>query len=288
MRLMIVGADGQLGADIVRQFQDKFNLIPLTYQDGDIADMDVVRSLFEKHHPDVIINTAAFHNVPKCEEEPIRAFEVNALGARNLAIATNETETKLVHISTDYVFDGKKKSPYTEDDLANPLNVYANSKLAGEYFVSVICDHYIIARVSGIYGKTRCIGKGSNFINTMLRLYREGKPIRVVTDEILTPTSTVEISRQINAMLDHDSNGLFHVTCEGACSWHEFAQAIFDILDYPVNVATAKVADFPTTVKRPHYSVLENARLKEADINSIADWKTALTEFLSTTEVDSL
>jgi len=288
MRLMIVGADGQLGVDLVEQFQNKLDVIPLTYEDGDIADLDIVHSLFNKHEPDVVINTAAFHHVPKCEETPLRAFEVNALGARNLAISARHIGAKLVHISTDYVFDGKKQSPYTEQDLPCPLNVYANTKLAGEYFVSTICDRYVIARVSGIYGKTRCIGKGSNFVNSMLRFYREGKPIQVVTDEILTPTSTVEISRQLTVMLDHDCQGLFHVTCEGACSWHEFAQAIFDILAYPVNVRPAKVADFPPAVKRPHYSVLENARLKEAGINIIKDWKTALTHFLTTTEVDSL
>lgn len=285
---MIVGADGQLGTDLAEQFQKKSHVIPLTFLDGDIVNLDVVHSLFQEHRPNVVINTAAFHHVPKCEEDPVRAFEVNALGARNLALTAQATGAKLVHISTDYVFDGKKQTAYTEKDLPHPLNVYANTKLAGEYFVSAICDRHIIVRVSGIYGKTRCIGKGSNFINTMLQLYRDGKPIRVVTDEILTPTSTTEISRQLNVMMDHDCQGLFHVTCEGACSWHEFAQAIFDILKYPVKVQPAKVADFPPAVKRPHYSVLENSRLKAAGINIIAEWKTALNHFLTTTEVDSL
>lgn len=288
MRLMIIGADGQLGADLVEQFSDQTQLIPLTYDDGDIAEKNVVQDLLAKHHPDVIINTAAYHHVPNCENEPVRAFQVNALGARNLAIGAEDIGAKLVHISTDYIFDGIKKTPYTEDDLPNPLNVYANTKLAGEYFVSAGCSNHVIARVSGIYGKTRCIGKGSNFINTMLKLYRESKPIRVVTDEILTPTSTVEIGRQIAKILETDLTGLFHVTSEGACSWHEFAQTIFDVLKLPVQVAPAKVADFPVTVKRPHYSVLENARLKQAGLNIMKDWKSALTEFLTTIEVDRL
>lgn len=288
MKLMIVGADGQLGADLVRQFQNKVELIPLTYTDGDIVDLDVVHSLLNAHAPDVIINTAAFHNVPQCEHESVRAFEVNALGARNLAIGSQKIGAKLIHFSTDYVFDGKKGIPYTEQDLPNPLSVYANSKLAGEYFVSAMCERSMIIRVSGIYGKTRCIGKGSNFINTMLRLYREGKSIRVVTDEILTPTWTVEISRQIEVMLNHDLTGLFHVTSEGACSWHEFAQTIFDILELQVTVEKAKVADFHPAVKRPHYSVLENNRLKQSGLNIIAHWKPALTEFLTTTDMESL
>ena len=288
MRMMIVGADGQLGSDLVHQFEGQYELIPLTYEDGDIVSLDTVRSLMKEYRPDVMINTAAFHQVPRCEEEPIRAWEVNALGARNLAICAQDSGIQLVQISTDYVFDGKKSTPYVEQDKPNPLNVYANTKLAGEYFVSAICDRYMIVRVSGIYGKTRCIGKGSNFINTMLRLYREKKTIRVVTDEILTPTWTVEVSRQIGEMLTHHLNGLFHVTGEGACSWHEFAQSIFDILELPVRVQTAKVKDFPPTVKRPHYSVLENAGLKQAGVNKMKDWKAALAEFLTTTEVESL
>ena len=288
MRLMIIGADGQLGADIVMQFQSSVELIPLTFEDGDIVDYSVVQSLVKTHRPDVIVNTAAFHNVPECELQPIRAFEVNALGVKNLAVAAQEKNCKLVHISTDYVFDGTKRTPYSESDCPNPLNVYANAKLAGEYFIKAICNEYMILRVSGIYGKTRCIGKGSNFINNMLRLYREGQSIRVVTDEILTPTSTMEISRQLEKMLEENVSGLFHVTAEGACSWHEFAESIFEILDWPVEIHKAKVADFPSTVNRPHYSVLENTRLKEAGINLMKDWKTALTEFLKTTEVDNL
>jgi dTDP-4-dehydrorhamnose reductase len=288
MRLMIIGADGQLGADLVLQFRDHADLIPLTYKDGDIVDFSVVQSLVTMHRPDVIINTAAYHNVPECELHPVRAFEVNALGARNLALATESKGIRLVHISTDYVFDGSKGSPYTESDCPNPLNVYANTKLSGEYFIRSICKNYMILRVSGIYGKTRCIGKGSNFINTMLRFFRDGQSIRVVTDEVLTPTSTVEIGRQLEAMLQENCQGVFHVTAEGACSWHEFAQSIFKILEWPVQIQEARVADFPPTVKRPHYSVLENTRLKEAGINRMKDWKTALTEFLKTTEVKNL
>ena len=288
MRLMIIGADGQLGTDLVYQFRSNHDLIPLTHEDGDIADFGAVQALVETHRPDIIINTAAFHNVPVCEVQPLRAFEVNALGARNLAMAAEPKGIKLVQISTDYVFDGLKHSPYTESDCPNPLNVYANTKLAGEYFIQSDCRDYMILRVSGIYGKTRCIGKGSNFINTMLRLYREGQSIRVVTDEVLTPTSTVEISRQLEAMIEANCHGLYHVTAEGSCSWHEFARSIFEILEWPAEVQEARVADFPPTVKRPHYSVLENSRLKQAGINRMKDWKEALNEFLNTTEVNNL
>ena len=252
MKIMIVGADGQLGSDLQLELQPYYSVIPLVYEDGDITESDVVRQLLETHDPHVVINTAAFHNVPLCEDEPGKAFAVNGLGARNLAAGCRMQGSKLIHISTDYVFDGKKKSPYAETDIPRPLNVYAITKLAGEHFVAAETQNHMIVRVSGIYGKQRCMAKGRNFINAMLQQYRAGKTIRVVTDEILTPTSTVEIARQIREMIREHLTGLFHVSAEGACSWHAFAQAIFDILNLDVSVQEARVADFPPGVMRPH------------------------------------
>ncbi len=288
MKIVIIGADGQLGTDLNLQFQNTYEVIPLTQEDIEISDADCVQSVLKNHNPDVVINTAAFHKVELCEEEPNLSWEVNALGPKYLAQSCQEISAKLVHISTDYVFDGLKKSPYIEDDLPQPLNVYANTKLAGEYFVAQETDNYITARVSGIYGKARCMAKGSNFINTMLRLHREGKSLRVVDDEILTPTSTVEISRQIDKMIEKDATGLFHVTQEGQCSWHEFASAIFKILGIDINIEPVTVDTFPSPIKRPHYSVLENKHLKDLDINIMQDWKSALKEFLTTTPLEDL
>ena len=288
MKILIIGANGQLGTDLSSHFATKHELIPLTEDHIEIADAESVKNAMSAHRPNVVINTAAFHNVPLCEENPVRAFEVNGLGALHLAKLSGELGFKLVHISTDYVFDGEKNAPYTETDRPHPLNVYANTKLAGEYFISAEAEDYIIARVSGIYGKTRCMAKGGNFINTMLRLYREGKSIRVVTDEILTPTSTVEISRQLELMIETKTHGLFHVTQEGACSWHEFAQAIFDILQLDVNVAETTTSEFVSPVKRPFYSVLENAALKKLGINIMKDWREALEEFLTQTPIEEL
>lgn len=288
MKIAIIGANGQLGTDLTEQLKSKNEVIPLTQEDIEISDPESVQTVLGQYTPDVVINTAAYHKVDECENNPIKSFEINGLGSKYLAAATQKLGARFIHISTDYIFDGKQSIPYTEDDLPNPLNVYANTKLAGEYFVQQETDNYIIARVSGIYGKTRCMAKGGNFINTMLRLYREGKHLKVVTDEILTPTWTVEISRQIEVMIDKHLTGLFHITQEGACSWHEFASAIFKILDIQIDIEKATVASFPASIKRPHYSVLENKALKTAESNIMKPWKEALTEFLNQTNIEEL
>lgn len=288
MKIIIIGANGQLGTDLVEQFSVKHEVIPLIQEDIEISDPQSVQKVLGQHQPEVVINTAAYHKVDDCENNPVKSFEINGLGAKYLATSCRELNAKLIHISTDYIFDGKQSIPYIEDDLPNPLNVYANTKLAGEYFVQQETDNYIIARVSGIYGKTRCMAKGNNFINTMLRLYREGKHLKVVTDEIVTPTWTVEISRQIAVMIEKDLRGLFHMTQEGACSWHEFASAIFEILDMNIEIEKATVKSFPAPIKRPHYSVLENKALKAADCNIMKNWKDALTEFLKQTNIEEL
>ncbi len=288
MKVVVIGANGQLGTDCAAQLKNKYDVIPLIQEDIEISDAESVNNVLKQHQPSVVINTAAYHKVDECEKNPVKSFEINALGSKYLAAACREYNAKLIHISTDYVFDGKTNTPYVEDDLPDPLNVYANTKLAGEYFVQQETDNYIIARVSGIYGKTRCMAKGGNFINTMLRLYREGKNIKVVADEVLTPTWTVEISRQIEVMIEKNLTGLFHVTQEGNCSWHAFSAAIFEILNIQINIEKTTVTSFPAPIKRPHYSVLENKALKEADCNIMQHWKDALTEFLKQTNIEDL
>ena len=288
MKMLLIGADGQLGSDLAVQFASRFDLIPFTIANLDITRADAVRSAVDAIRPDIIVNTAAYHKPDDCEQHPDLAFGVNALAARTLALAAESTGAQLVHFSTDYVFDGEKQSPYLETDCPNPLSVYGASKLSGELLIRQISDRHLVLRVSGIYGKTRCMGKGGNFINTMMRLYREKKNIRVVTDEIMTPTSTVEIGRQLDAMLQHGLTGLFHATNGGACSWHEFAKAVFAFLNLDVAVQPARVADFPPSVKRPRYSVLENARLNVLGLNVMTDWKTALKNFLKNVKPETL
>jgi dTDP-4-dehydrorhamnose reductase len=285
MKIAVIGADGQLGTDVCEAL-DKNNddVVRLTIEHIDVSDIDSVSRVLKEAAPGLVINTAAFHDLERCEDEPVKAFEVNALGAGNAARVCNEIDAVLMHISTDYVFDGKKRAPYIETDLPMPLNVYANTKLAGEYFVEATAGKYYILRVSGIYGEAPCIGKkGMNFVKLMLKLSRERDEVRVVDNEILTPTSTKEISRQIVKIINSDVEyGLYHCTAEGGCSWYEFAREIFAVTKPNIKFNKAAPGEFAVKVNRPEYSVLENKRLKECGINIMRDWREGLREYLVT------
>lgn len=284
MRVAVIGADGQLGTDMCKALENSsHDLIALTIEHIDITDIDKVASVLGDAKPGLVINTAAFHDVPRCEKEPEMAFKVNGIGARNLAMVCNDIDGILMHISTDYVFDGAKRAPYIETDRPVPLNVYANTKLSGEHFVESISKKYYIPRVSGIYGKAPCIGKGgNNFVELMLKLSTSRPEVRVVDDEFLTPTSTVEICRQLLKIIDAQPEyGLYHCTAEGSCSWYEFAKEIFDITKPDIKFNKALPGEFKVDVNRPTYSVLENKHLKDLGINVFKDWREGLREYLS-------
>lgn len=285
MKIAVIGADGQLGTDICKAVEAAgHELTRLTIAQVDISDKESVEKVLQECKPGLVINTAAFHHVEKCEDEPLTAFRVNALGARNLAVVCNVVDSALLHISTDYVFDGKKRRPYMETDCPMPLNVYANTKLAGEHFVAAIAKKYFIVRVSGIYGKAPCIGKGGmNFVELMQKLSREREEVRVVDNEFLTPTSTVEVARQVVKMIASNAQcGLYHATAEGHCSWYEFAEEIFKITKPKCRFTKAMPGEFAVKVNRPEYSVLENKFLKDQGINVMRHWKDGLREYLST------
>jgi dTDP-4-dehydrorhamnose reductase len=281
-RVCVIGANGQLGSDICRSFEHGGNeVVGLTHRDIEIADIDSAGKILKETKPDVVINTAAMHHVGKCEEDPKKAFLVNGIGSRNLATLCNEDDIILAHISTDYVFDGSKKRPYLESDRPLPLNVYGNSKLSGEYFIESICEKYLILRVSGIYGRNPCRAKGNNFVQTMLKLAREKSEIRVVDDEILTPTFTENIADQVVALFDGNFEyGLYHVSAEGDCSWFEFAREIFSIVGSDIILNRASPGEFAGNVNRPKYSVLENRHLKDLNLNIMPHWKEGLREYL--------
>jgi len=283
LKVAVIGANGQLGSDICSCFSDQgLDVIQLSHGDIEIADVDSVAHILKQSNAPVVINTAAMHHVEKCENDPVQAFKANAIGSRNLALVCNETKSKLIHISTDYVFDGRKNKPYVEDDTPAPLNVYANSKLSGEYFVSSVAERFHIVRVGGLYGKYACRAKGNDFVELMQKLARERDEVRVVDDEVVTPTSTAAIARQLSELIKADAeNGIYHATAEGSCSWYEFAKAIFSILNLQTELNIADPAEFPMKVKRPKYSVLENRHLKQLGINHMQHWKDELGNFLS-------
>ena len=285
MKLLVVGATGQLGTDVCRVFDDvevhraarKNAEVEL-----DLADAGYVKKCVAQLAPDLVINTAAAHNVPACEESPDQAYAVNAIGVAALASACSDAGARLVHVSTDYVFGDGGTRPWLESDLPAPLNVYGASKLAGEHLVAANCENHTIVRSSGLYGHAPCLAKGGkNFVQLMLHLASERPEVKVVTDEILTPTSTSALAKQLRVIAERGAPGLYHATSQGSCSWNEFAAAIFAETDADVTLSPATSVDFPSPVRRPAYSVLGNGYLREQGIDVMPEWRDSLRSYLS-------
>ena len=283
MRVAVVGANGQLGSDVVEVFRERGSeVFPLTHVDLELANPDSVSTCLKSLAPAVVVNTAAMHHVEQCEQQPEKAFAVNAIGVRNLAVVTKELGAVLIHVSTDYVFDGAKGQPYVEEDAPVPLNVYGNSKLSGEQFVRTLNDKHFVLRTSAIYGKQPCRAKGGkNFVELMLKLGRERGMVRVVDSEVVSPTPTAQIAAQIYELSGCDAYGLYHGTAEGSCSWYGFAREIFKAANLQVDVQIAGPNEFAAKVPRPKYSVLENRGLKRLGLNRFTDWRDGLQQYLN-------
>jgi dTDP-4-dehydrorhamnose reductase len=286
MNVGVIGANGQLGCDAVSAFAAQGDTVTsLTHADIELSSLESVTTCLGKQPLDVVVNTAAMHQVEKCEQQPAEAYAINAIGTRNLALATRDLGAVLIHVSTDYVFDGAKGAPYVEDDAPLPLNVYGNSKLAGEYFARTLNPEYFVLRTSALYGKHPCRAKGGlNFVDLMLKLARERGRVRVVDDEFVTPTSTAELAKQIAVLSQCDAYGLYHATAEGKCSWYEYAKEIFQLTDTDVRLEVATSAEFPAKVPRPSYSVLENRALKLRGLNGFSSWQEGLCDYLGVRE----
>ena len=284
MRIAVIGSDGQLGMDVCQEFEQSGDEVHrLGHNQVEIAASQSVQDVLSKIGPDVVVNTAAFHQVEQCELDPAKAFSINALGTRNVATAAAGLGAIMIHISTDYVFDGRKGTPYVEKDLPQPLNVYGNTKLAGEHFVSSASPRHFVLRTSALYGKHPCRAKGGlNFVELMRKLAREGKEIKVVDSEMVTPTPTSELARQIVKLSRGDAFGLYHATAEGSCSWYQFAREIFSLTGTEARLRIADPADFPAKARRPKYSVLENAGLKSIGMNILRPWQNGLKDYLAT------
>jgi dTDP-4-dehydrorhamnose reductase len=282
MKVVVIGANGQLGSDVVAAFGKQGDAVcPLTHVDIELANLDSVSKCLKELQPQLVVNTAAMHHVERCEEEPEKAFAVNALGSRNLALVTRDLGAVLMHVSTDYVFDGSKGSPYEEQDAPRPLSVYGNTKLSGEYFVRSTAPKHFVLRTSGLYGKNPCRAKGGlNFIELMLKLGKERGKVRVVDSEEVTPTSTYELAQQMVLLSRSDNFGLFHATAEGSCTWYDFAREIFAVANLPAKVEIADPQEFPSKVPRPRYSVLENTALKVHGVNCFRPWQEGLRQYL--------
>jgi len=280
VKILLIGANGQLGSDLSRIFDRKWhNVVSADHATFDVCDAKQVDEIVGTEKPDVILNTAAFHQVEQCETQPLRAFEVNAVGALNLARACARSRAVLVHFSTDYVFDGQKKIPYEESDLPGPINVYGASKVAGENLIAGNTKRYFIVRTCGLYGHAGSSGKGRNFVETMLRKAAQGDTIRVVNDQVLAPTSTADLARAVSQLIGTEEFGLYHISCEDDCSWYQFAREIFALQKIQVDLVPVKTKDFPSPVKRPAYSVLSKSRLRGLGL-SMPHWSDSLDRYL--------
>jgi dTDP-4-dehydrorhamnose reductase len=282
--IAIIGANGQLGSDLMRvrtaaSASDK--LLGLTHGDIEVTDLRSVRAALQAGNPGVVINTSAYHRVDDVEADPGRAFAVNVIGARNLALACKDLDAVLIHVSTDYVFSGRKEKPYIESDPVDPINMYGISKAAGEMAIRSLWPKHFIVRTSGLYGIAGPSGKGSNFVELMIRLARDGKSIRVVNDQILTPTPTRVLAEQIFVLSRRHEYGTYHATCQGQCSWFEFARTIFDLAGLSPTLSPQTTSQSGAVAARPAFSVLDNQHLRQLGIDGFPSWKDGLKEYLN-------
>lgn len=281
MKIVVIGANGQLGTDLCRVLgEQRESVFRLTHQEIDVSDSAQVDRVLGGLQADVVINTAAFHKVEECEKQPTLSFAVNAVGPRNLASACRQNNSVLIHFSTDYVFDGKQNSPYTESDLPLPLNVYGVSKLAGEHMVRVTWERHYVVRTCGLYGVAGSAGKGGNFVETMLKKARGSQPIRVVNDQVLTPTFTGDLAEAVSKLIRSEAYGLYHISSEGECSWYEFAKKIFELELLRVDLKPVSTSEFPSPVQRPAYSVLSKKKLSQLGIR-MPRWDESLSRYLN-------
>jgi dTDP-4-dehydrorhamnose reductase len=282
VRTLLIGANGQLGTDLRRVLRGEWT--GLDWPEFDVRSAAQVRAAISAHLPDVVINCAAQTNVDQCEDEPAEALSVNADGARHVAEGARDAGAAIVYISTDYVFGaaGACDRAYDEGARPGPINVYGASKLAGEHFTLAGNSRALIVRTCGLYGHAGARGKGGNFVNTMLRLAHEGKPIRVVNDQRLSPTSTVECAVKIVELIEHATVGICHVAAPDHCTWHEFAAAIFAEAGLAVDLQAISSDQYPQRARRPAMSALRSSRLGEIGVAPCRPWRTMLREYLQT------
>lgn len=274
-KILITGCNGQLGRAINKQYANTdYELVNTDVAELDITNVDAVVSMMKEVKPYAIINCAAHTGVDACETDQDNAYRINAIGPRNLSIAATQVGAKMIHISTDYVFEGNATKPYTEFDTVNPQGMYGFTKLAGENFVKEFAKDYFIIRTAWLYGD------GKNFVKTMLRLSETNDKVRVVGDQFGSPTSASELAKMIAHLVPTQNYGLFHGTCEGACSWADFAKEIFRLAGKKTVVEAITTAEYPTPAVRPAYSVLDNYMLKLTSDFTFASWEEAIKEYM--------
>lgn len=275
MKILITGSNGMLGHDLVDILEKNHELIPATSKILDITDENQVMEFICDKKPDIVINSAAYTDVDGCEENQELAYSVNGKGVENLALACKKTGSCLVHISTDYVFDGTAREPICEDGEIGPISVYGKSKLMGEKAIQEILDRYFIIRTAWLYGIN-----GKNFPKTMLELAENHSEITVVYDEVGSPTYTPDLAFGISQLIESDYYGIYHLTNSGSCSWCEFARYIFEVADCDVKVIPVTASEFARPAPRPSYSVLNNKNWIEKGFEPLRSYKDAIKEYI--------
>lgn len=279
-RIAIVGASGQLGTALRLELGAR--AIPLNHSQIEITDPARTRSALTAVQPDLVINAAAYNWVDKAEDEPVAAYQVNALGPRNLALTCAALTIPLLHVSSDYVFGFDTCNlPWIETAAPGPVSAYGLSKLAGEYFVRSLCPQHYVVRTCGLYGQADAVGKG-NFVKTMLRVGLERGHVRVVNDQHCTPTSTVDLAAALVQLIETDAFGLYHATNQGATTWYDFACEIFRVANLPVQVEPISTEQFGARARRPAYSVLNCDRLHQLLNRPLPTWQAAVAGYIPT------
>jgi dTDP-4-dehydrorhamnose reductase len=281
VKVAVIGPRGQLGSALCEAFRRRaVDCVELDHGRVEVTDPQSVLVALRDARPAAVVNTAAFHKVDACEEDPKRAFEVNALGALHVARACREAGARCVYVSTDYVFDGAKAEPYLEEDLPNPLNVYGASKLAGEHLVVQTCPDALVVRVASLFGGLGSRGKGTNFVLTVLERARRGEALRVVDDVRMSPTYAEDAAAAIVELVAAGASGVFHVVNKGACSWYELAVRVLELAGLRVPVHPVPQEAYPARARRPRNSALSTAKLEARGLRP-PPWEDAVQRYLA-------
>lgn len=276
-RALITGGAGQLATDLDRVLDDS---VALDRAALDITDNGAVVRALDEHRPDVVFNCAAYHNVDECESNEEQAARVNVRAVKRLAEACSERDAKLVHFSTNYVFDGARPDPYAEHDLPAPRSVYAITKLAGEHAALAYCPDALVVRTAGLYGTAGSASKGGNFVERMVGRARSGEPIRMVADQRLQPTFTADLAPAVVAAAEEEARGVLHLTADGACSWHEFTLAILELTGIEAEVEPVKTTRKPGGADRPLNGVLARPAADALGLEPLRGWREALADYI--------
>jgi dTDP-4-dehydrorhamnose reductase len=280
MKYAVLGAAGQLGRDLCPRLPGE--VIALTRAQLDLLQPETIRTVLGGLRPDVVVNCAAYNYVDRAESEPAAAFAVNAWGVRDLALVCRDLGCALVHFSSDYVFglEHERRTPYAEMEPPGPVSVYGLSKLAGEYLVRALCPRHFVIRTCGLYGVWGSGGKGGNFVEAMLRRAGECQPLRVVADQVCTPTYTADLATATAGVVATGRYGLYHLTNGNSCSWYEFARAIFELAGVAASVAAITSAEYAAAARRPGYSVLAKPAYEALGLPPLRPWREALAAYL--------